>query len=69
MSRTMAVHVRYKSLYISLPSSAKLIFLGKRMLVIFRILHFWLCVIFSLYIRYGLDSFIILDLLYILLLF
>ena len=23
MSRTMAVHVRYKSLYISLPSSAK----------------------------------------------
>ena len=24
MSRTMAVHVRYKSLYISLPSSAQL---------------------------------------------
>ena len=23
MSKTMAVHVRYKSLYISLPSSAK----------------------------------------------
>ena len=34
------------------------------MLVIFRILHFRLCVIFSLYIRYGLDSFIILDLLF-----
>ena len=27
-------------------------------------LHFWLCVIFSLYIRYGLDSFTILDLLF-----
>ena len=40
----------------------------KRMLVIFffffRILHFWLCVIFSLYIRCGLDSFTILDLLF-----
>ena len=33
------------------------------MLVIFRILHFD-SVIFSLYIRYGLDSFIILDLLF-----
>ena len=33
-------------------------------LVIFRILHFLPCLIFSLYIRYGLDSFIILDLLF-----
>ena len=37
------------------------------MLVIFRILLFFFfgfCVIFSLYIRYGLDSFIIFDLLF-----
>ena len=35
------------------------------MLVIFRILHFFLfCAIFSLYIRYGLDSFIIFDFLF-----
>ena len=45
-------------------SLVKTHFLGKRMLVIFRILHFWLFIIFSLYIRYGLDSFIILDLLF-----
>ena len=32
------------------------------MLVIFRILHY--CVIFSLYIRYGLDRFIVLALLF-----
>ena len=49
MSRTIAVHVRYKSLYISLPSSAKqqremtkfYVFSGTRLTTAFLCISIW----------------------------